>query len=118
MKKNKIRKVESPEQQRLRQWLKIGLESTGKTQKGLADILGIDQMGVSRMIRGDRNIQVSELPRIAAYIGEPPPGLHVSRSPDKGFRLELRRIVGRWMSGDTSAEAAMAEVAKMLINDE
>ncbi len=56
-------------------WLKKGLSKPGKTQKGLARALGIDPMGVSRLVNGKRKLQIGELQKISVYIGEHLPDL-------------------------------------------
>jgi transcriptional regulator with XRE-family HTH domain len=55
-------------------WLARGLAKPGKSVKGLAAHLGIEASAVSRMKSGERRIQLAELPRIAEYLGEDPPG--------------------------------------------
>jgi transcriptional regulator with XRE-family HTH domain len=55
-------------------WLRAGLAKRGKTNKGLAAVLGVGESAVSRMVNGSRRIRVDELQTIAAYIDEPVPG--------------------------------------------
>jgi len=55
------------------EWLRTGLEKPGKSQRELAERLGVFPSAVSKMIGGKRRIQATEIPIVAAYIGEPPP---------------------------------------------
>lgn len=54
-------------------WVRSGLDKDGKTQTGLATAIGVKQPQISRMLAGDRKIKLTEIPRIAAYLGVPPP---------------------------------------------
>ena len=56
------------------EWVASGLKPDGKTQVGLAKAMGIHPSGVNRLLKGKRQIKAYELPKIAAYLGEPPPG--------------------------------------------
>ena len=56
------------------EWVVRGLEPDAKTQVGLAKAMGIHPSGVNRILKGKRQIKAVELPKIAAYLGEPPPG--------------------------------------------
>lgn len=49
-------------------WIIDGLKSPGKTQRGLAQAMGIDTTGVNRMLKGKRAIKAKELPKIRAYL--------------------------------------------------
>ena len=49
----------------IRQALK---EQKGKSQKGLAEAMGINESQVSRMLQGARAIKVDEIPKIASYL--------------------------------------------------
>ncbi len=44
-----------------------------KTQKGLADALGIDQSAISRMKNGARQLKYTEAQKAASYLGVSPP---------------------------------------------
>jgi SOS-response transcriptional repressor LexA len=57
-----------------RDWLRLGLRQPGKTGRGLAAFLGLDPAAVSRMVAGERQIKADEIPRMAEYLGLPPPG--------------------------------------------
>lgn len=54
-------------------WLSAGLEKRGKTQDGLAKALGLSQPRISEILRGKRRLQLTEIPKIAEYIEQPPP---------------------------------------------
>jgi transcriptional regulator with XRE-family HTH domain len=55
------------------QWILKGLAKPGKHQKGLADALGIDRSGISKLLSGARQLKADEIEKIAAYLEEPPP---------------------------------------------
>lgn len=84
-------------------WLRQGLKKVGKTQKGLARVLDLDPMAVSRMLSGKRRFQIDELQKIAAYIDESLPNIGLlSTLPHK---VESVRIAGRismslWQDGE------------------
>lgn len=60
--------------QRYLDWIKSGLgRGTGRTQQGLGDALGITQPNVSKLLKGERGLDVSEVAKVARYIGKPPP---------------------------------------------
>jgi plasmid maintenance system antidote protein VapI len=55
-------------------WLASGLDKKrGKTQAGLADVLGLEQPRISEILNGKRRLQATEIPKIAEYIGRAPP---------------------------------------------
>jgi plasmid maintenance system antidote protein VapI len=55
-------------------WLAAGLDRRkGRTQAGLADVLGLSQPRISEILKGKRRIQAIEVPKIAKYIGQSPP---------------------------------------------
>jgi transcriptional regulator with XRE-family HTH domain len=54
-------------------WLAAGLDKRGKTQGGLAKVLGLSQPRISEILKGKRRIQATELPKIAEYIEQSPP---------------------------------------------
>jgi hypothetical protein len=56
-----------------REWLKRGLQQPGKSNAGLAKVLGCDPSIVSKMVTGKRQIKAIELPVIASYLGVPEP---------------------------------------------
>ena len=50
------------------QTIKQGLAKTGKTKSGLAKTLGIQNSGVSDLLRGDRRIRADEVAKIERYL--------------------------------------------------
>lgn len=63
---------EIPEE-RLQEWLTLGLKKPGKSNTELARRLGIPQPRVAEMKSGKRSIKTTEISIIADYIGEPIP---------------------------------------------
>jgi phage repressor protein C with HTH and peptisase S24 domain len=56
---------------RLHEKIRNLLETTpGLTQRGLADVMGLDPAAVNRMLYGRRGIQAEEIPVIEAYLGQ------------------------------------------------
>ena len=55
-------------------WLAEQLDRPGYNQAGLARALGKDPAAVNRMLKGDRQIKVNELPAILNYLQASPPG--------------------------------------------
>lgn len=55
-------------------WMIKGLQKQGKTQTGLAQALKIAQPRIVEIKAGKRRIHSHEIPKIAEYIEEPPPG--------------------------------------------
>ncbi|MDY0242468.1 MAG: helix-turn-helix transcriptional regulator, partial [Rhodospirillaceae bacterium] len=53
------------------EWIGERLRSLKKTKSGLARALGVDPARVSEIIGGRRNVQVSELPRMAEILEMP-----------------------------------------------
>lgn len=59
--------------ERIGAWIKEGCKQPGKSQRGLAERLGIDATGVNRLVHGRRKIDIMEIPIIIEYVGQPPP---------------------------------------------
>jgi transcriptional regulator with XRE-family HTH domain len=55
-------------------WIAEALARTGKTQKGLAQALGLDPASANRLTKGTRRLKASELPLVERYLGERAPG--------------------------------------------
>lgn len=87
-----------------RLWLRKGLEKPGKSQRGLAKVLKIDPMAVSRLVAGTRRFQLDELPKIAYYIDEPLPEiglpLKLSSTTSRGICVMGRVSSKTWQEGD------------------
>ena len=76
----------------LAEWLRTGLDKPGKTNTGLAAVLGLPQSRVAEMKAGRRKIKASELNVIAEYIEEPIPSSIVSGSGHK--KVQVVGMVG------------------------
>lgn len=57
-----------------RNWVAAGLLKDGKSKGGLARAMGLHQSQVTRLLDGHRQIKAEEVPLIAKYLGENPPG--------------------------------------------
>lgn len=84
-------------------WLRNALKRSDKTQKGLAKHLGVRPSQVSRMLKGERRIQLHEVEKIEAYLGTPSsfPSLgrirtRVERSPLYGLKVSKIAAPGVW----------------------
>lgn len=98
------------------EWLRTELERPGRSQRGLADFMGLHPSQIARMLKGERRIQLYEIEKIEAYLGKTSSapsldrlrtkiersnvhGLHVTRiaSPgvwrEDGTTMMLERIV-------------------------
>ena len=49
-------------------WIRDGLEQPGKTQRGLAQALGLDPSAISRLLTGGRQLRAAEVPVVASYL--------------------------------------------------
>lgn len=68
------------------EWIRAGLKQTGKKQNALASHLGIAHTQITSLLKGNRNLKVDEIPRIAEFLGIDPPNaearpLSVEMSP-------------------------------------
>ncbi|MGE5537311.1 MAG: LexA family transcriptional regulator [Gemmatimonas sp.] len=76
-------------------WIRRGLGKPGKSQRGLATALGIDPAGVTRLLKGERQLKAAEIAKVASYLGERPPlaGRGVARSErDEGDDDRYARV--------------------------
>lgn len=55
------------------EWLKTGLAQPNKTQRGLAEALGVAPSAVSRLLSGERELLANEIAKAASYLEVPPP---------------------------------------------
>jgi len=62
-------------------WIRDGLTMPGKTQRGLANALGLDPSAISRLLAGERQLRAAEIPVIAAYLDSAPPASFVPPAP-------------------------------------
>ena len=79
-------------------WIAVGLKETGKTQRGLAQALGVDPATINRVLKGKRRLRVDEIEPAARYLGiAPPRGYSFERSPAShdyiDLPAELRSVV-------------------------
>jgi transcriptional regulator with XRE-family HTH domain len=77
-------------------WIREGLKQPGKTQTGLASHLGIAHPQITQLLKERRNLKVSEIPRIAEYLGIDPPSSDVTPVT---AGLVAGRVVGRVEAG-------------------
>jgi phage repressor protein C with HTH and peptisase S24 domain len=54
-------------------WIRRGLGKPGKSQRGLAEALEIDPAGVTRLLKGERQLKATEIAKVARYLGESVP---------------------------------------------
>jgi transcriptional regulator with XRE-family HTH domain len=74
------------------EWLRIGLVKHGKSQKELADYLGISQSVMSRVCSGERPMRLRELTAIATFFGETPPSGNPAREAVVGLRIAVATV--------------------------
>jgi transcriptional regulator with XRE-family HTH domain len=84
-------------------WLRSALNRPGKSQRGLAKVLGVDASAVTNILKGKRRIQLHEVPKIEAYLNQPTslPSLsrirtRVERSPLYGLKVSKIAAPGVW----------------------
>lgn len=54
------------------EWIRGQLSRTGKTQRALAQALGLDPSSVSRLLDGARHLKAHEMPKIVRFFEAPP----------------------------------------------
>lgn len=60
--------------QRYIDWIRSGLDKkAGKSQKALAEHLGLAHTQITRLLKGERRLKVDEITKIAEFLGKPPP---------------------------------------------
>lgn len=73
---HRVRKSHIVENDFYTEWLKRGLDKTGKSQSALARHLGLDPSIINKVVKGTRRLQVAELPGVATFLGiDAPPAL-------------------------------------------
>lgn len=87
-----------PETQRYIDWVRKGLKADGKTQTGLADHMGIAHPQISSLLKGNRQVKVSEIPRMAEYLELPPPARRFPLIGDVGAGGQI--IETEWPGGE------------------
>jgi len=86
------------------EWLRTQLQRPGKTQRGLAKHVGIDETAVSRILKGQRKIQLHEADLIRSYFDSDGPALsahkslrtRVERTPIYGLEVTRAAAPGVW----------------------
>lgn len=63
-------------------WLKEQFEKTGKAQRGLAKLLGLDPSAVNRMVKGERLVKAHELRLARAYFESEDSDEHMGTLPE------------------------------------
>lgn len=94
-------------------WLRDGLNKKGKTQRGLAKHMGIDETIVSKIVNGKREIKADELSQIAEYLGAPMPSqLAVTTRPLSTIPvIPIHLTLGVWKEvGGVTMESATESV--------
>lgn len=53
------------------EWIRRGLQKPGKTQRGLAQAIGVDPSAINRLLAGNRQLKASEIEKVQIYLDEP-----------------------------------------------
>jgi transcriptional regulator with XRE-family HTH domain len=84
-------------------WLRDAIKRSGKSQKGLAEVLGVHPSQVGRILKGERILKAREVEKIEAYLGIPTPlpslrrtRTRVEHSPLYGLRVMRIAAPGVW----------------------
>lgn len=83
-----------PMRELLRRWVASGLLKKGKSKGALADVLGVHQAQVTRILNGRRLIKAAEIPLIAAYLDEPRPDIDLAFELDERPASRMVPIIG------------------------
>ena len=85
-----------------RQWIEDGLRRPGKSQRGLARHLKVDDSAISRILSGRRAIKADELRKIQDYLGVPipqvRPGVPILAEQTTHVRVIMVMAPGFWRS--------------------
>lgn len=96
-------------------WIAEQLDRPGYSQAGLARALGKDAAAVNRMLKGERQIKVNEVPAILGYLKATPPdkdsplGQSIQPLPVLGNE---RAEVAVWASAEAGSDGAMVLVSE------
>ncbi|HEV7344177.1 MAG TPA: helix-turn-helix domain-containing protein [Devosia sp.] len=71
------------------EWLRAGLEQPGKTQSGLAALLGLHPSAISKVLSNKRKFSTSELNLAEDYLGIPAPASELRLTPTATERLPV-----------------------------
>ncbi|WP_047629794.1 S24 family peptidase [Rhizobium sp. WW_1] len=77
-------------------WIREGLAQPGKTQIGLARHLGIAHPQITQLLKGNRNLKVHEIPKIAEYLDRPLPGAELKQVTSA---MTVGRVAGHVEAG-------------------
>lgn len=81
------------------EWVANNLDKkAGKTQKGLAETLGVAHPQITQLLKGNRDIKVREVPIIAKYLGVAPPSWPVEITPNVDPEAEIFRLLRQTMA--------------------
>lgn len=69
--------MKDEETRRYIDWIVAALEATGKTRVGLAKHLNLAHPQITQLLKGRRRLKVDEVPKIADYLGVPPPTVDI-----------------------------------------
>lgn len=84
-------------------WIRKGLLKPGKSQRGLAQALGVDPAAVNRLLKGERQLKASEIDRAQIYLDEPSglKGLKVPTETAQQYGTEDRlKVLGMAECGE------------------
>ena len=96
-------------------WIAEQLDRPGFSQAGLARALGKDAAAVNRMLKGERQIKVNEVPAILGYLKAVPPD---NDSPLSQAIQPLPNLSGEraevpvWASAEAGSDGAMVLVSE------
>ena len=96
-------------------WIAEQLDRPGYSQVGLARALGKDAAAVNRMLKGERQIKVNEVPAILGYLKAVPPD---NDSPLSQAIQPLPNLSGEraevpvWASAEAGSDGAMVLVSE------
>lgn len=80
----------------LAKWLETALKTAGRSQRELADAIGVDESVVSKMINRRREIKATELIKIAAYLEVPLPVGETRVAPTVSVPVVAHVAAGVW----------------------
>lgn len=97
------------------EWLANGLKKEGKSGAGLARALGVDPSQITRLLKGERRFQVSEIRKAAVYLGEAAPEGILRATTPKGYAGTPEFLAAGSTSAAFIEELARAGVEPKLI---
>ena len=100
-------------------WIEAGLQKPGKSNQGLAKVLGRSPSVVTAILQGKRQIKAYELPQIARYLEVDPPAL-VPRDESTEPSIERIKVRGLVQAGvfrEASEEELSDEIYVTVLRD-